>query len=217
MDALRIALGTGQILIGLASLRTGFRSGNNRAREMGQLIETQRRGGIIARRYNVRTIDDRVKHIIASIQKGKRDPLIREFAVKTVAQKCGGDWCIREKDYWGEVKEIFKAVRSNVRYTHDIYNVDTFQSPRRTIDFGGGDCDDYVIILGSSLQAIGYPIILRIIQPKTEPDFSHILLLVGIPPTGPSKWVALDASTSNPPGWHPSPELIEKIKDYQVE
>lgn len=212
-DPIRIAIGAGQILLGLAALRKGF-AGNIGS---SKLIETTEKGGLVARRYSVRTIDDRIKHIRESIQKGKRDPAIREFAVKAVSQKCGSTWCIPEKNYWGEVQEIFKSVRGAVRYVHDIHNVDTFQAARRTVDFHGGDCDDYVITLGSLLQSIGYPVILRIIQPKGEQDFSHIFLLVGLPPTGPTQWVSLDASTNKPAGWHPPAELIVKVKDYAVD
>lgn len=214
-DPIRIAIGAGQILLGLAALRKGF--GGSAGFGASKLIETNKKGGLVARRYSVRTMDDRIKHIIASIQKGKRDPLIREFAVKAVSQKCGQDWCIPEKNYWGEVQEVFQSVRGAVRYVHDIYNVDTFQAARRTVDFHGGDCDDYVITLGSLLQSIGYPIILRIVQPKTENDFSHILLLAGLPPVNPTQWVALDASTNKPAGWHPPAEMIAKVKDYLVE
>lgn len=214
-DPIRIAIGAGQILLGLAALRKGFTGGSDLS--ASKLIETNKRGGLVARRYSVRTMDDRIKHIIASIQKGKRDPLIREFAVKAVSQKCGKNWCIAEKDYWGEVQEVFNSVRGAVRYVHDIHNVDTFQAARRTVDFHGGDCDDYVITLGSLLQSIGYPIILRIIQPKTERDFSHILLLAGLPPTDPTQWVALDASTNQPAGWHPPAGSIARVKDYPVE
>jgi predicted transglutaminase-like cysteine proteinase len=214
VDPLKILVGAGQVLLGLASLKTGIAGASLAS---SRLLEVQEKGGLVARRYRVGTINDRVKHIIASIKKGKTDPTVREFAVKTLTHKCGSDWCIAEKDYWGEVQALFGQIRKSVRYTHDIDKIDTFQAARRTLDFRGGDCDDYVITLGSVLQSVGYPVILRIVKPKTEPDYSHILLLVGLPPTGPSQWVALDASLDKPAGWHPPKEAIDKVKDYLVD
>ena len=44
------------------------------------------------------------------------------------------------------------------------------------------DCDDYVILLGSCLQSIGYPVVLRVIQTNDSDDWNHIYLLAGLPP-----------------------------------
>lgn len=76
-------------------------------------------------------------------------------------------------------------------------------------------CDDYVITLGSMLQSIGYPVKLRVIQTPGAPDWSHIYLLVGVPPDNP-RWVPLDASVNEPPGWEAPPSQIRKKRDYWV-
>ena len=166
--------------------------------------------------YGVGNIDSRVRYIINSIKKGRKSPEVRAFAVQAVSQKCGNGWCIPERDWWGEVQGLFKSIRSNVRYTRDIHKIDTFQSPARTLQFRGGDCDDFSITLGSALQSIGYPIKVRIVQSNGSPDYNHIFLLVGLPPRQPSQWVSLDASLGKPPGWHPPRSALKRIKDYDV-
>jgi hypothetical protein len=136
--------------------------------------------------------------------------------VQSVSQKCGKGWCVPERDWWGEVKTLFGAIRKNVRYVRDIHNIDTFQSPKRTLEFGGGDCDDYSITLGAALQSIGYPVKVRIVQTHGSPDFNHIFLLVGMPPRNPGNWYSLDASVNKPAGWHPPRSMLTRIKDYDV-
>jgi len=165
---------------------------------------------------SVGNIDSRVRHIINTIQKGRKDPRMRAFAVRAVSQKCGSKWCVPERDWWGEVRSVFGAIRNNVRYVRDIHKLDTFQAPNRTLQFQGGDCDDYSITLGSALQSIGYPIKVRIVQSKGSPDYNHIFLLAGLPPRGPNGWYALDASVDKPPGWHPPRSMLSRIKDYDV-
>lgn len=169
-----------------------------------------------AKIYNVTNINSRVKHIQRLVEKGKKDPEVRAFAVKAVSQKCGDRFCIPERDYWGEVKAIFAAIRSNVRYVRDGHRVDVFHSAKRTLEFNGGDCDDYTITMGSALQSIGYPVRLRVIQTKDSPEWNHIFLLVGLPPRSPTKWVSLDASVDKPAGWHPPHHMVAKIKDFDV-
>jgi len=166
--------------------------------------------------HRVKNIDERVKYIVRMIQKGRSDPRIRALATQIVSQKCGKKWCIEERDYSGEVRAVFNWIRSNVRYVKDAIHLDQFQHPARTLEWGGGDCDDYCITMGSILQAIGYPIRLRVIQPKGSSDWNHIDLLVGLPPGAPTRWVSLDASVNHPAGWAPPRRMIKRIKDYEV-
>jgi len=64
------------------------------------------------------------------------------------------------------------------------------------------NCDDQVILLGSLLQAVGYPIALKIVDTTdTPPGFNHIYLLVGLPPMNPRKWVPLDPTMPYDVGW----------------
>ena len=131
-------------------------------------------------------------------------------------------WCVPEKNWRKEVIAVFNAVKNNIRYTRDIERIDTFQSPNRSLEWGGGDCDDYTIVLASLLQTIGYPVKLRVMWTKDAktgkpaPTWGHILLLAGLPPRGPTEWMPLDASVSHPAGWYPPAQMVHKVKDYPV-
>lgn len=131
-------------------------------------------------------------------------------------------WCNPEKNYFSEVEAIFDYIRANVRYTRDFNGVDLYQSAARTLEFASGDCDDYTITLGSLLGAVGYPVAIHIMETKNPAtgqrvgSWNHIMLLVGLPPRAPSKWVALDASLNVKAGWYPHKDMIYKTKTYKV-
>lgn len=221
MDVPHLIVGIGSLIAGFTELKKSIDGSSQKFGNFGKTAAPLTIGkpgskGYKAKIYNVGNIDSRVAYIIKSIQKGRINPEIRAFAVKAVSQKCGSRWCVPERDWWGEVQAVFKAIRDNVRYVRDIHKVDTFQAPQRTLEFSGGDCDDYAITLGSALQSIGYPIKIRIVQSTDSSDYNHIFLLVGMPPRDPSKWYSLDASLNKQPGWHPPRSMLSRIKDYEV-
>lgn len=138
---------------------------------------------------------------------------------KNAIGNCG--WCVPEKSWKHEPVAIFNTVRSMVRYTRDIQNVDTYQHPLRTLEWGGGDCDDYSSLLAALLTAVGYPVKLHImetknLQGKREGDWNHISILVGIPPRAPTQWLPLDGSLKQPAGWYPPKHMIYKVKSYKI-
>jgi transglutaminase-like putative cysteine protease len=218
-----LIIGLGSLLGGVEALREGVKPGKPRRPDnpidLGlALVPAHRKGPPLkAAIHRVNTIGGRVKYIVGTIQKSRQDPNVRAFAVKAVSKKrSNGKFALAERDYEGELKAVFDDIRKNVRYVRDGHKLDTFQSARRTLEFGGGDCDDYTITMGSALQSIGYPVKLRIVQTKGAQDFNHIFLLAGLPPRAPTKWVPLDASVDKPAGWHPPRSMLAKIKDYDV-
>lgn len=210
----------GKLIMGLGSLLAGVKT----LAEMGQETTVSKRlsdspagkkaMGTVT--HQVETIDQRVHHIVKMIQKGRDHPQVRKVTVQLLSKKCGKEWCVPEKSWWAEVVTIFDGVRANVRYTRDTYNKDLFQHPARTLQFGGGDCDDYAITLGSMLQAVGYPVKLRVIRTKDSPEWNHIYLLVGMPPKDPKKWISLDGSVDKPAGWEAPKSMIAEIRDFNV-
>lgn len=115
------------------------------------------------RSFNIRTLEDRIAYLNSLADQGKRDPEIYAFARRAVGKKCGGRWCIDEKDNLGEARALFGAlrqsrpprmsardvaaassifadIRRNVRYTSDIAGVDTYQKPAHTLSLRAGDC-----------------------------------------------------------------------------
>ena len=165
----------------------------------------------------VRNIDERVGNIINLINKYYKHPLIREYASRVLSKKCGNRWCVKEKDWYNEAKAIFNQVRRDVRYARDVYGIDTFVNPVRTLyQYKIADCDDYVITLGALYKSIGYPIKLVVVQTADYPDYNHIYLKVGIPPMRPIKWVTVDASENKPFGWEVPSIYVIKKKEYKV-
>ena len=203
--------------LGVSALREA-RGGGRRRRGLGDRDDPSDEPR--ARNYDAKNIGQRVKHIVGLIQRGRGDPKVKGVAISAVSQKCGRDWCIPERDYAGEVRAIFAETRKRVRYVYDARGIDQYVAAKRTMQWGGGDCDDYSIVLGSLLGAIGYPVRLRVIRthdaglPRGE--FNHIYALVGLPPNAPQKWIPLDASVSEPAGWEAPREMVAEYKDYEV-
>lgn len=166
--------------------------------------------------HRVYSIEQRLEHIIRLTKNGRNDPKIRKLTAKIISRKCGDAWCIPEKDWEGEVRAIFKWVRSNIRYSRDIESKDTYQAPMRTVEMKIADCDDTSILIGAMLLSAGYPVKMRVIRTKGSKEWNHIFPMVGLPPGGPNKWVAMDATVPKPAGWHPPADMIDKMKDFTV-
>lgn len=165
----------------------------------------------------VRSIEERVAYIVEMIQKGRDSAEVRKFAVQAISKRCGDGWCVKEGDGEAEVKALFFAAQKVYRYCSDTFGKDLFQHPARTLDFGGGDCDDATILICSALGAVGFATKCRVIRTKAAKEWNHIYALVGLPQKAPSKWVALDLSVSTqPPGWQPPRDMIAEIKDFDV-
>jgi hypothetical protein len=156
------------------------------------------------------TIEDRVGLILDEIESGKIDPYIH-LLLGEILQN------VEIRNYGAEISAIFEFVRNNVRYTRDVWNLETFQKPRRSVETGKGDCDDQAIILATLLQVAGYPVRLKLIGLGQE--LEHIYVLVGSPPQGATKWIPLDPSRPESMGWEvPADQVhISDIFDVGIE
>lgn len=160
------------------------------------------------------TIDDRISWLEAEINAGKRSERVRQIASEILTAKNEeGDWQVEERDWNAEIAGAYNYVRANVRYTRDIHDVELFQKADRTLDLKMGDCDDIAILLGSILGNIGYPIIIRVIATNGQ-SFHHVYLMAGVPPHDPTKYIPLDASQDQAPGWEVAG--ITSKQDYLV-
>lgn len=171
------------------------------------------------RRLTSRDLDDRISWLEQEIGEGKRDPRIRKIAGEVLAGSGGPgrQWNVDERDWRGEVGALYDYVRKNARYTHDPHNVELFQRARRTLETKIGDCDDLTILLGSLLQAVGYPLRVRVIGMKGSRVFQHIYVMVGMPPENTQEWMPVDASMSEGVGWEYPREKVGLIRDYDIE
>lgn len=201
------------------------------------------------KQYDINDIDTRVGLIGELIRKGSLNPDLRERTTEILSLKCdalgrvspnGDRWCVKEKDCLGEVKAIFEAIRNPrskyaVRYTRDAMLADVFTAPERTLlKSHGGDCDDYVIVLGSMLMGAGHPVRMRVVAtrrdgvPDNQAPWSHIYLLTPTTFDNPkAKWISVDGSMDKPLGWEapgarevaatgkPS-GIIARVRDYSL-
>jgi len=137
------------------------------------------------------------------IRDGARDFRVRQRAVQILQRHA-----VRPKDYLGEIKALFEWVQRNLRYTKDTCRVEVLHSARRLLELGAGDCDDFSILLGSLLEAIGHPVrlVLSGPNPRRPQWFSHVYVEAFCN----GRWIALDATMPHPMGWAP-PTWVKKI------
>jgi hypothetical protein len=115
-----------------------------------------------------------------------RDPLMRHIGLLiTSACPARNDMC--------ELQGVYDFTQRNVRYTGDITFKDTFQSALRTMQFGGGDCDDHSVLNAVMAMENGYQTKFRITS-NTGATWDHIYLMAGIPKHRPVSWVPLDTT-----------------------
>jgi len=89
----------------------------------------------------VYTLTQRVQRISEQLAKGVRDPKVYGLARAVLSQRnSDGSWVVPEKDSLAEIRALFYAVKSRVRYTWDPMWYDAFQTPGKTLELGTGDC-----------------------------------------------------------------------------
>lgn len=138
---------------------------------------------------------------------GLRDPRMRAIGLEvTSACPARDDLC--------ELQAIFEFVKRNIRYTGDITDKDTFQTAWRTMQMGGGDCDDMSVLNAVLAMENGFQTKFRITS-NTGASWDHIFCLAGVPKTSPRKWIVLDTTLpgANKFGVHPP---MAKYKDFDV-
>lgn len=145
-----------------------------------------------------------VGHIRRLIRHGAKDFRVRQAAIGILRQRH-----IKPKDYAGEVKALFEWVQQNVRYTKDTFRLEVLHSARRMLELRAGDCDDFSIVLGAMLEAIGHPVRLVITGPDRRRSdlFSHIYIEAFCD----GRWIALDATMPHSMGWAPRTPVRQVI------
>lgn len=159
------------------------------------------------RRSAVMPIEERVASIQDLVFKGVQDPEMRKLALK-VTSHCP------ERDGLCEARSIYDYMKKRIRYTGDIApiafrdkgetaptpldgdveGIDLFQSGKRTLEFGGGDCDDHTGLAATLLALNGIMPRLRVTAPSRHGEDSHIYPIAGLDKENPRKWIALDTT-----------------------
>lgn len=111
-----------------------------------------------------------------------------------------------------DTDKIIRAVddyaQKNIRYQKDIYEVETLQSPLRTLSLGFGDCDDFTIVIGTLLEGAGIPT--RIVLVSIRPDrvFHHVF---------PQSYNGREWITVDPVEKYTGPGFKRPLTNYHIE
>lgn len=145
-----------------------------------------------------------VAHIKALIKQGAKDFRVRQTAIDILMQRG-----VQPKDYLGEIEALFEWVQRNIRYTKDTFRLEVLHAARRMLELRAGDCDDFSILLGAMLEAIGHPVRLVITGPDPQRHdlFSHIYIEAWCK----GRWIVLDATMPHPMGWAPATSVRKVI------
>jgi transglutaminase-like putative cysteine protease len=135
------------------------------------------------------------------VQQYKTSGTVRETALSLIAG-------VAQKDWAGEVREIFEWVRDHIRYTRDINGVETLQTPEATMELGAGDCDDKSTLLAALLESIGHPTRIVAAGYHRPGSYSHVYVETRLG----SGWVPLDATLlDRPMGSLPNAPVLARM------
>jgi transglutaminase-like putative cysteine protease len=121
----------------------------------------------------------------------KPDPQIYTTAREIVSN-------VAQKNYYGEAKAVQEWVRDNIRYTQDVADIETLQTPDVTIYHASGDCDDKSILTASLLLSLGHPVRFKIIGPGNG-VYEHVYVQTKIGQT----WYSAETTENVIFGWEP--------------
>ncbi len=135
-----------------------------------------------------------IDRLVGELQRFKRDPQelahVRGVALDLVSSVSPGDDL-------GEIFAVWHYVRDAVRYTRDIANVDTLQSPRATLRILQGDCDDKSVLLASLLETVGFATRFAVSATVPRHSYNHVYVETFVPKLG--KWIPLESSIAGFP------------------
>lgn len=149
-------------------------------------------------------VTDTLKLMAQLAKQYKVDPVIRQTSARIV-QSCP------PKDDLCECAALQNWVRSNIRYTGDVVDVETLQTPDYTLQERYGDCDDQSVLLATFLLAIGIPAAYCALGVDGGP-YSHVLPVAILRQHTQLLYVPCETTLSKDPqtgeaigpGWFPS-------------
>ncbi|TXK45291.1 transglutaminase domain-containing protein [Pontibacter qinzhouensis] len=81
-------------------------------------------------------------------------PVVRNFAVENSTRYFHDEY-YRKHGKLVRYFSLFKHIRLNWKYVNDPVGLDYYSPPTESISLLAGDCDDYAILMASSIMAIG--------------------------------------------------------------
>jgi transglutaminase-like putative cysteine protease len=90
------------------------------------------------------------------------------------------------RDDLGQLRRLYDAFYSKIKYLRDPYQVERVQSVWETMDNRAGDCDDSSVLMAAAAGSIGYKYRFVTIKcDKTRPEeWSHVFTQVFTPRNG---------------------------------
>jgi transglutaminase-like putative cysteine protease len=134
------------------------------------------------------------------VQSWKKDPGVRELALELTRD-------LPQNDYAGEVRMLHAFVRDRIRYVGDIRNVETLQTPRRTLEAAAGDCDDKSVLLATLLESINHRTRFKAAAFHSPGVYEHVWVQTALG----GGWYDLETTKPVPPGWAPPDALPPSI------
>lgn len=137
------------------------------------------------------SLDERVRllrKLCWDSKNGVLSPIILNLA-RQVTRACPN------RDAICELRAIFQFTVMNVRYTGDVFGVDTFSSPLRTLQMGGEDCDGHAVLNCALAICNGFRAKVRITSNRGD-SWDHIYCMVGMPKGRSDRWIPFFVDTT---------------------
>ena len=112
------------------------------------------------------------------------------------------------QDELAEIEAIYCFVRDHIRYTKDVWGIETLATPDKTLQTRVGDCDDMTVLLGAMLESVGYPTRFVIEGYAEGAGWEHVYLEVCVQ----GAWIALDPTEQVAMGWQPPDALVRWVE-----
>lgn len=123
-----------------------------------------------------------------TVRVGKYDITVRGAGCATTDDGCKADaigrWTAANIRYSGDIAPVKKGRNG------PLEPIDYFQTARRTIEIGGGDCDDQDSTNCTLLEEVNVPCLHRITAPRPMSDWGHIYTMAKVG----NQLVALDST-----------------------
>jgi transglutaminase-like putative cysteine protease len=123
---------------------------------------------------------------------GVRAPEVRQAALEAARGSQRG---------MSEIDSVFRWVKDNIEFRGEYG--ETLQTPKMTLFYGAGDCDDQSVLTAALLNSLGHQTRFVTMAMRTSPDdLSHVYVEVMDRQSG--QWVPVDTTVARAyPGWQP--------------
>lgn len=137
---------------------------------------------------------DTVRRIADLIREGRASALVRTVA-EDVLEEAG----VAPRDHVGEAEALFEFVRGHLVFRNDPIGVEMLTTADSLlVDHNQADCDEFVILLGSLLEAVGRHVRIKVVRAHRSLPWQHVYLEVRVH----GMWVPADATNAHEPlGW----------------